>query len=65
MDGWEIALLVIAAYVAVTSLVRLMARHRDQMLDGLRDRMKAEKQRKQAAENQDQQDQYEQPPKAA
>jgi hypothetical protein len=36
MDGWDIALLSAAAYMAVTALVRLMLRRRDQMLEELR-----------------------------
>ncbi len=36
MDGWEIALLATAGYVAVTTLVRLMLRRRDQMVEQLR-----------------------------
>jgi hypothetical protein len=36
MDGWDIALLAAAAYVAVTALVRLMARRRNQLIEQLR-----------------------------
>jgi hypothetical protein len=36
MDGWDIALVAAAAYMAVTALVRLMLRRRDQMLAELR-----------------------------
>jgi len=36
MDGWDIALLVVAGYVAATALVRLMLRRRDQMIELLR-----------------------------
>lgn len=50
MDHWEIVLLAAAAYIAVTSLVRLMIRRRDQMLGEFREQMQAEKQRRQAAE---------------
>jgi len=32
MDGWDIALLVLAAYVAIVVLVRLMIRRRDQLV---------------------------------
>jgi len=32
MDGWDIALLVLAGYLAVVALVRLMIRRRDQLL---------------------------------
>lgn len=50
MDHWEIGLLAAAGYIAVTSLVRLMIRHRDQMLGEFRQKLEAEKQRKQDAE---------------
>lgn len=36
MDGWSIALLAVAGYVAITALVRLMVRHRNQMVDDFR-----------------------------
>jgi len=51
MDGWDITLLVVAGYVAVVSLVRLMARRRDAMLGEFRQQMEKEKQRKKAAED--------------
>jgi hypothetical protein len=50
MDGWDLTLLVVAGYVAVVTLVRLMARRRDQMLDEFRRKLKKEKHRKQAEE---------------
>ncbi len=56
MDGWDIALLAAAAYIAVTALVRLMIRRRDQLVDRFqaeveeeRDRQKREKKRQEAA----------------
>lgn len=48
MDGWSFALLVVAAYVAASSLVRLMVRHRDHLLGDFGRGMAAEKQRKEA-----------------
>ncbi|NLX99884.1 MAG: hypothetical protein GXY83_27620 [Rhodopirellula sp.] len=48
MDGWSIVLVVVAAYIAVTSLVRLMVRHRDRLVGDFRGKMEAEKQRKKA-----------------
>ncbi len=33
--GWDYALLAVAAYVAVNTLVRMMTRRRDQLLDDL------------------------------
>jgi hypothetical protein len=32
MDRWDVALMLIAAYVAVTTLVRMMARRRDEVV---------------------------------
>jgi hypothetical protein len=34
-SGWDVALMVIGAFVAVTALVRLMVNRRDQILDEL------------------------------
>jgi hypothetical protein len=48
MDNWDVTLLIVAGYVAVVALVRLMARHRDQMLDDMRRQIVKEKKRKQA-----------------
>ena len=39
MDGWDVALLVLAAYVAVAALVRMMMAHRDGLLAQVRDRL--------------------------
>jgi hypothetical protein len=36
MDGWDIALLIVAGYVAVSALVRLTLQRRDLMLTALR-----------------------------
>ena len=46
MDGWDLALLVGAGYVAVTALVRLMIRRRDQLLDEFRREMAKQTRRK-------------------
>jgi len=46
MDGWDVALLAVAGYVAVTSLVRLMIRHRDLLTAKFRQEVKAEQLRK-------------------
>ena len=43
MDGWDVALLAAAAYIAATALVRLMIRRRDQRLGEFRKRMKTGK----------------------
>ena len=50
MDGWDVALLAMAGYVAVVTLVRLMIRRRDQLLDEFRRKVKQEKQRKELEE---------------
>ncbi len=39
MDGWDLALLVVAAYLAVMALVRLMLVRRRQLADKLRSEM--------------------------
>ncbi len=41
MEGWDLALLVAAAYVAVTALVRLMLKRREQLVAQFRDEIKA------------------------
>jgi len=43
MEGWDLALLFVAGYVAVTALVRLMLRRRAQMYDDLRRQIEAQK----------------------
>ena len=48
MDGWDVALLAAAGYMAATALVRLMIRRRDQMLAEFRQKMAKEKKRKEA-----------------
>ncbi|MHC4178965.1 MAG: hypothetical protein ACYSWU_15740 [Planctomycetota bacterium] len=52
MDGWDVALLVVAGYVALVSLVRLMIGRRDQLLDEFRRELKKERQRKAVEEQQ-------------
>ena len=48
MDGWDVALLAAAAYVAVTALVRLMIRRRDKAVSEFRKQLAEEKQRREA-----------------
>ena len=47
LDRWDVALLLLAAYVAVMTLVRMMIRRRDQLVSDVRqqleDRKKAKK----------------------
>ena len=50
MDGWDIALLAAAAYMAATALVRLMLHRRDQMLEELRKPTRAAKRPAESAE---------------
>jgi hypothetical protein len=58
IDRWDLALLLIAGYVAVMTLVRLMARRRDQNVAEVEKQMAAlreqqEEQKKRAARNRD------------
>ena len=46
MDSWDWALLAVAGYVAVLSLVRLMSNHRDKVLSQFREQIKQERMRK-------------------
>ena len=48
MDGWDLALLAIAGYVAIVALVRLMIRRRDRLVGELV--AEAEKKRRQAGQ---------------
>ena len=56
MDGWDVALLVAAGYIAVTALVRLMIRRRDQLVEHFRRDVKKEKGRRRAQRQQAQRD---------
>jgi hypothetical protein len=52
MESWDIALLVVVGYLAIVALVRLMARHRDQVVERFRQDIEREKQqRKSSSEN--------------
>ncbi len=50
MDRWDVALLAVVGYVAVMALVRLMTRHRDQVVDELQKQVEAERRRMKAEE---------------
>ena len=52
MDGWDVALLVAAGYLAVTALVRLMIRRRNQLVEHFRQDVKREKRRRRAQRRQ-------------
>jgi hypothetical protein len=43
MDRWDFALLALAGYIAILVLSRLMAGHRDQVVDQFRAQMEQEK----------------------
>jgi hypothetical protein len=43
MDSWDVTLLVVAGYLAVVSLVRLMTRRRNQVYEELRQKAEEEK----------------------
>ena len=50
MDRWDIVIFVVAAYVAVTTLVRLMTRRRDELVGQVRQQVaELQKQKKKAA----------------
>ena len=44
-DRWDIALLLVAAYVAVMALVRLMSRRRQELVADLEQQIKAQRRR--------------------
>ena len=46
MGVWSVVLLVVAVYVAVLALVRLMAKRRDQMIEQFREEVEREKKAK-------------------
>lgn len=48
MDGWDVAFLAVAGYVALSSLVRMMIRHRDKLTARFRQEVRAEQLRKEA-----------------
>ena len=50
MDGWDVALLLVSGYVALVTLVRLMVRRRNQMMEEFRRELKKEKRLRRAEE---------------
>ncbi len=50
MDGWDVALLAMAGYVAVMSLVHLMIRRRDQLIEQFRHEVEREKKARKEAD---------------
>jgi hypothetical protein len=49
MDGWNLALLAVAGYIAVVTLARLMLRRRNQMMQRFREEVAKEKVRRAVA----------------
>jgi hypothetical protein len=47
MDNWDVTLMIVAGYLAVVALVRLMRRHRDGLLEEMRRQIAKEKRRRQ------------------
>ena len=50
MDGWNLVLLAVAAYVAVVTLARMMIRRRDQLMARFRREVEREKGRRAASQ---------------
>ena len=53
MDKWDVAILIVTGYVAVTTLVRLMINRRNNLLDRFRRQMAEEKNRNKRQEKTD------------
>ena len=50
MDRWDLLIILSAAYVAVISLVRLMAGRRNELIDHVREKIKEQRSNAQPAE---------------
>jgi hypothetical protein len=50
MDRWDVLWVCVAGYVAVTTLVRLMARRRNELVDEIRGEIEASRRRREAEE---------------
>ena len=50
MDGWDILLAATAGYVAIVSLVRLMANRRNELVEKIREEIAKQRTAKNAAE---------------
>ena len=46
LDSWDAVVIVVAGYVAMTCLVRLMRKRRDALVDNLAQQVEAERQRR-------------------
>ena len=46
MDRWDVFIILVAGYVAVTTLVRLMARRRNQVLEQVHEQIEAQRPKK-------------------
>ena len=53
LDSWDIALAVVAGYVAVSTLVRLMVAERDTLVARFRGEMEAERRRQKQLDKKD------------
>ena len=53
MDGWSLALLAVAGYIAVVSLARLMLHRRNQLMQQFREEVAKEKGRRAAGRKSD------------
>ena len=45
LDAWDLAILAVAAYISVVTLVRMMRRRREGLVDNLMEQVKVEKQK--------------------
>ena len=54
MSGWDLVLVTVAVYVAVTTLIHMMARRRDTYVKQFREQIERELKRKKRAEQQQQ-----------
>ncbi|MEX0939361.1 MAG: hypothetical protein WDZ59_15970 [Pirellulales bacterium] len=52
IDRWDVVLLAIAGYVAITALARMMVRRRDQMQSQLRDEARRQGRKKSSSPEQ-------------
>jgi len=51
MDGWDVAILIVAGYIALITMIRLMAARRDSYMRELHSQIQQERQRRRKAED--------------
>lgn len=56
LEGWDLVLAAISGYVAITTLVRLMRRHHERLVEQLLKQAERERQRLEAASRQQSRD---------